>query len=70
EGRSEEAFVAEARNLGVAVAAGSAFRATEKGRHDSVRVSLGSTHAGELRHGLSILSALLTEASEPPLPAI
>lgn len=70
ENWSEEAFVAQARRRGVAIAAGSAFRATEKGRHEAVRISLGSTSSEELRHGLRIVAGVLHEEPEVLLPAI
>lgn len=70
EGWTEEAFVEQARLQGVAVAAGSAFRATEKGRHEAIRVSLGSTHADELRRGLQVLGDMLTDVPEALLPTI
>lgn len=67
---SEDAFVAQARQRGVALAAGSAFRATEKGRHEAVRISLGSTSPEELRRGLLTVSAVLRQEPEVLLPAI
>lgn len=70
EGRAEEEFVAEARLRGVAVAAGSAFRATDRGKRDSVRIALGSTDLEELRQGLSIVGSMLEEGAEAPLPGI
>ena len=66
----EEGFVAHARARGVAVAPGQAFRATDKGRRESVRVSLGSTSEDELRRGLSSISAILGEEPEVLLPTI
>jgi DNA-binding transcriptional MocR family regulator len=70
EGWGEEDFVTQARLQGVAVAAGRAFRATEKGRREAIRVALGSTHRDGLRRGLSVISAMLTEAPEVLLPTI
>lgn len=70
EGWTEEAFVEQARLHGVGVAAGSAFRATEKGRREAIRVSLGSTRADELRRGLVVLSGMLTDVPEALLPTI
>lgn len=67
---TEENFVAQARLRGVAVAAGGAFRASERWRRDAVRISLGSTRAEELRHGLSTIAAMLSDASEVLLPTI
>jgi len=70
EGRAEEEFVAEARLRGVAVAAGSAFRATDRSKRDSVRIALGSTDLEELRQGLLIVGSMLEEGAEAPLPGI
>ncbi|MDT8857846.1 PLP-dependent aminotransferase family protein [Paracoccaceae bacterium Fryx2] len=70
EGRGEEDFVVQARLQGVAVAAGNAFRATERGRREAIRVSLGSTDRDELRRGLSVIGAMLTDTPEVLLPTI
>lgn len=70
ESWAEEAFVEQARLHGVAVAAGNAFRATEKGRHDAIRVSLGSTRPDDLRRGLQLLCDMLTVLPEALLPTI
>lgn len=70
EDATEDGFVEQARYMGVGVAAGNAFRATEKARRPAIRVSLGSTHAEELRRGLTLIAELLADAPEPPLPAI
>lgn len=67
---TEDAFVAQVRQRGVAVAAGSAFRATEKGRREAVRISLGSTSSDELQHGLRVIAAVLGEEPELMLPSI
>ena len=67
---TEESFVERARSHGVAIASGGAFRSTEKGRHDSVRISLGSTRLEELRTGLGLVAAMLTELPEVLLPTI
>jgi DNA-binding transcriptional MocR family regulator len=67
---TEENFVAEARLRGVAVAAGGAFRASERWRRDAIRISLGSTRAEELRHGLLTVAAMLPDAPEALLPTI
>lgn len=65
---SEDAFVAQARALGVAVAAGNAFRATDRDRSDAVRVSLGSTSLADLRRGLGLITGMLDSVAEVPLP--
>lgn len=70
DGWAEEGFVEQARLQGVAVAAGNAFHASEKGRSEAIRVSLGSTRAEDLRRGLQVLSTMLREAPEPLLPTI
>ena len=70
EDQAEEAFVAQCRLRGVAVAAGSAFRSTEKGRRDAVRISIGSTSADDLERALGLISSLLTDGLEALLPAI
>lgn len=67
---SEEAFVTQARHRGVAVAAGGAFRASEKWRKEAIRISLGSTHPEELRRGLSTVAAMLSDMPEVLLPTI
>ena len=67
---TEEAFVAQCRLRGLAVAAGNAFRSTEKGRKDAVRVSLGSTSADDLQRGLGVIASMLTDGQEAPLPTI
>lgn len=68
--QTEDGFVAHCRMRGVAVAAGSAFRATEKGRRDAVRISLGSTSSEDLSRGLDLIARILTESVEAPLPTI
>ena len=70
DGWIEDDFVMQARQLGVAIAAGSAFRSTEKGRRESVRISLGSTGQDDLRRGLSVVSGLLNDRIEVLLPTI
>lgn len=69
-GQGEDGFVARCRLQGVAVAAGSAFRSTERGRHDAVRISLGPTSAADLDRGLRLIAGMVTESMEVPLPAI
>ena len=70
EAWTEERFVEQARRLGVAVAAGSAFRASDKVRGEAIRVSLGSTRSEDLRRGLSIIAGLLRDVPEALLPTI
>ena len=70
DGWAEEGFVEQARLQGVAVAAGNAVHASETGRGEAIRVSLGSTRAEDLRRGLQVLSTMLREAPEPLLPTI
>jgi DNA-binding transcriptional MocR family regulator len=67
---TEESFVTQARLRGVAVAAGGAFRASERWRRETIRISLGSTRAGELRGGLSVVAAMLSDVPEILLPTI
>ncbi len=69
-GRDEDEFVAQARDLGVAIASGRAFRLSEKGRRDAVRIALGSTGADELRRGLQLVNRVLVSEVEPVLPAV
>ncbi|RGP36576.1 PLP-dependent aminotransferase family protein [Pseudotabrizicola alkalilacus] len=70
EAWSEERFVEQARLRGVAVAAGGAFRASDKVRGEAIRISLGSTRHEDLRRGLSVVAALLRDAPEALLPTI
>ncbi|WP_435259339.1 PLP-dependent aminotransferase family protein [Thioclava sp. FR2] len=70
EAWTEEGFVAAASQRGVAVAAGQAFRISEKGMQAAVRISLGSTGEDDLRKGLGLLAGLLSEAPEAPLLTI
>jgi len=67
---TEEGFVTQARLRGVAVAAGNAFRASERWRREAIRISLGSTQAEDLRRGLSTVSAMLSDVPEVLLPTI
>lgn len=67
---TEEAFVTQARHRGVAVAAGNAFRASDRWRREAIRISLGSTRAEELRRGLSTVAAMLADVPEVLLPTI
>ena len=67
---TEENFVTQARHRGVAVAAGNAFRASERWRRDAIRISMGSTRTEELRSGLSTIAAMLSDVPEVLLPTI
>ncbi len=67
---SETAFVEQMRQQGVALATGDAFRSTDKGRHDAVRISLGSTRSEDLRRGLGLVATALNNAPEVLLPTI
>lgn len=69
-GRSEDEFVAQARQRGVAVAAGRAFRLDERNRRDAVRIALGSTDDEDLRRGLSLVVETLDNPSEPVLSLV
>lgn len=70
EAWSEERFVEQARLLGVAVAAGGAFRASDRVRSEAIRVSLGSTRSDDLRRGLSVIADMLRNVPEALLPTI
>ncbi|WP_295045895.1 PLP-dependent aminotransferase family protein [uncultured Paracoccus sp.] len=70
DGRDEEEFVAQARQRGVAVASGRAFRLDERGRRDAVRIALGSTSAEDLRHGLRLVVETLGSTAEPVLTLV
>ncbi|WP_415233423.1 PLP-dependent aminotransferase family protein [Pseudorhodobacter sp.] len=61
---TEDGFVAKARQQGVAIASGGSFRATEKGRYEAVRISLGSAGEEELRRGLEIVATILADEPE------
>ncbi|HHY48979.1 MAG TPA: PLP-dependent aminotransferase family protein, partial [Alphaproteobacteria bacterium] len=67
---SEEAFVAQARLRGVAIAPGSSFRTSGEPWRPAVRISLGSTTEAELRTGLGIVAALNVGDPEALLLAI
>lgn len=69
-GRNEEDFVAQARQRGVAIAAGRAFRLGERDRRDAVRIALGSTDADDLRRGLLLVAQTLGSDAEPLLPLV
>ncbi|MBK4217156.1 PLP-dependent aminotransferase family protein [Paracoccus caeni] len=69
-GYDEDQFVARATQRGVAIASGRAFRVNDRNRRDAVRIALGSTHVGELRRGLQMVTELLNEEAEPLLPMI
>jgi DNA-binding transcriptional MocR family regulator len=68
--RSEEAFVAQARLRGVAIAPGASFRIAETPWKPAVRISLGSTTEGELQAGLGVVTKLLLGDPEHLLLAI
>ena len=68
--RSEEAFVAQARLQGVAIAPGTSFRITDEPWKPAVRISLGSTTEGELHAGLGVVTKLLRGEPEHLLLAI
>ncbi|MEO9336173.1 PLP-dependent aminotransferase family protein [Mesorhizobium sp. SB112] len=68
--RGEDAFVAQVRLQGVAIAAGSSFRITEDEWSPAVRISLGSTTEAELRTGLRAVARLLLGDPEHLLLAI
>jgi len=70
EGRDEADFVQECRLRGVAVAAGTAFRATERQKRDAVRISLCSSRVEELRAGLGVVGSILRESPEALLAPI
>lgn len=67
---TEERFVEQARLLGVAVAAGSAFHASERNHGGAIRISLGSTRGEDLKRGLSVLAGMLRDVPEALLPTI
>lgn len=67
---TEEAFVAQARHRGVALAAGNAFRASDRWRREAIRISLGSTQSEDLRRGLSTVATMLGDVPEVLLPTI
>lgn len=67
---TEDAFVAQARLRGVAIAPGRSFNTGEGEWKPAVRISVGSTSAEELRVGLNIVTALLIAKPEPLLLAI
>lgn len=69
-GRDEDEFVAQARQRGVAIASGRAFRISDRGRRDAVRIALGSTGTDELRRGLSLVADTLGNTAEPLLPMV
>jgi DNA-binding transcriptional MocR family regulator len=67
---SEEAFVAQARLRGVAIAPGSSFRTSGEPWRPAVRISLGSTTEAELRAGLGVVASLDVGNPEALLLAI
>lgn len=66
-GHAEEDFVSHARLQGVAIAPGASFFTNPEARKPAVRISLGSTTAGELRTGLKVVATLLHGDPEPVL---
>jgi DNA-binding transcriptional MocR family regulator len=68
--RTEEAFVAQARLQGVAIAPGASFRVSEAPWQPAVRISLGSTTEAELETGLGVIHRLLQGEAEHLLLAI
>lgn len=70
EAWTEERFVEQARLLGVAVAAGGAFRTSDKMRDQAIRISLGSTRGEDLRRGLAVVAGMLRDVPEALLPTI
>ena len=67
---SEEAFVAHARLLGIAVAPGSAFQLSAASHRQGVRVCLGVESQEALKKGLNVLARLARSQPEPALLAI
>ncbi|MGP9818849.1 MocR-like ectoine utilization transcription factor EhuR [Salinarimonas sp. NSM] len=70
EAHGESAFVSQARAQGVAIAPGQSFRIGEAPLQPSVRISLGSTDAAQLRTGLAQVAHLIHAAPEPAMLAI
>ena len=68
--RFEDDFVAMAHRRGVAVASSRAFRIGARSGAGALRIALGPSDMGELRHGLEVVAELLDEAGEPMLPMI
>lgn len=67
---AEDAFVAQARLRGVAIAPGRSFHTGEGDWKPAVRISVGSTSAEDFRAGLNTVAALLIAKPEPLLLAI
>lgn len=70
EGRQEDDVVRQLQYRGVAVASGRAFRISERGRREAIRIAVGPTEAEDLRTGLRIVRQMLQEDAEFPLPMI
>ncbi|SNR47674.1 PLP-dependent aminotransferase family protein [Paracoccus sediminis] len=68
--RDEDGFVAQARQAGVAIASGRAFRLSERDRRNAVRIALGSTGPEDLRRGLVLVAETLARDPEPLLPMV
>lgn len=58
-GQNEDMFVSQARQRGVAIAPGTAFRIGEGPWPQAVRISVGSTSESELRAGLGAIASLM-----------
>lgn len=66
----EDAFVAQARSQGVAVAPGTAFATEPSVATTAIRVSVGPTSVDELCLGLEIVARLVKSVPEPALLAM
>ena len=66
---TEEAFVANARQKGVAVAPGSAFAISDTTAYHSVRICLGGMQEEALARGLQLIARLYKSPPEPALLA-
>ncbi len=69
EGFREAAFVASARQFGVAVAPGSAFTIGNQAEHHGVRLCIGGMSQSDLLQGLQIIARLYKSPPEPALLA-
>ncbi|TNB49509.1 PLP-dependent aminotransferase family protein [Martelella lutilitoris] len=65
EGTNEAAFVDRARHRGVAVAAGSSFRAGREPTAPAIRVALAASSEIELSSSLALIAAMLQGESKP-----
>lgn len=66
----EDAFVAHARNEGVAVAAGANFATCEPYAFSGVRICLGAGTEADIARGLNVVARLARSVPEPALLAI